>query len=65
MTSINKELLLLNEKQITRNELCPWLTEDESIVRGEEGGGAYKSEKRFVLKIKFCTAYEILLFVYS
>ena len=39
MISINKELLLLNEKQITRIELCPWLTEDESIVRGMGGGG--------------------------
>ena len=31
----------------------------------EGGGRSYISEKRFVLKIKFCTAYEILLFVYS
>ena len=44
------------------------VTKDESIERGkggEGGGGVYMSEKRFVLRIKFCTAYEILLFVYS
>ena len=64
MTSINKKKLLLLMKNQYEKLTVP-VTKDESIERGKGGWGVYMSEKRFVLRIKFCTAYEILLFVYS
>ena len=35
----------------------------ERIREGRKGGHVFKSEKRFVFSIKYCTAREIFLFV--